>query len=78
MATIIRNDYRLEYFFNAGLDKTTGEVDAEGVDVYDNETGRYLGSIYGYTPTDLEEKTDDELIDIFIDNGIIFFNRFKA
>ena len=71
MAKINRDNYRLEPFFNAGIDYERGLVDAEGSDVFDVETGRYLGSVYGYLPIELGQKTDDELVDIFIDNGII-------
>ena len=58
-----------KYFFNAGLDRVTGEVDLEGTDVY--EDGHYIGSVNWTMPEELEEMSDEELEQVFLENGIM-------
>lgn len=68
-----RSKLTFRYFFNAGLDKTTGMCDIEGTDVY--EDGHYVGSIYWKLPNEIEEMEDDELEELFDENNI-FSNYF--
>lgn len=62
-----RDKFKFDYFFNAGIDYETGLCDAEGSDVWynqgDHRVGRwkYIGSLYGFTPGDVSEMTDEEL-----------------
>ena len=57
-----------KYFFNAGVDRVTGDCDLEGTDVYEN--GHYIGSVRWKIPEELEEMSDDELEQVFAENGI--------
>lgn len=62
---LVTNRYRLQYryFFNAGIDKVTGICDGEGSDIlYLEPDGneRYIGSLYGYTPSDVVRLSDEE------------------
>ena len=71
---IDREQFEFRYFFNAGLDKTTGICDGEGSDVYelDDDGGKhFIGCIYGIMPSDISEMTDDELEELFDENAII-------
>ena len=68
-----RSKLTFRYFFNAGLDRVTGECDVEGTDVF--EDGHYIGSIKWMNPDDVEVLDDDELEELFADNGI-FSNYF--
>ena len=68
-----RSKLTFKYFFNAGLDRTTGECDVEGTNVY--EDGHYIGSIKWMNPDDVEVLDDDELEELFAENGI-FSNYF--
>ena len=64
-----REELEFRYFFNAGLDRTTGECDVEGSDVFQN--GHYVGSINWVHPMDIAGMEDDELEDLLITNGIL-------
>ena len=66
-----REDYIFRYFLNAGYDKVTNECDLEGSDVYDKD-GHYLGTIKWVTPDEIEDMSDDELMELFFENDIIF------
>jgi hypothetical protein len=57
-----------KYFFNAGVDRVTGDCDLEGTDVYEN--GHYIGSVRWKIPEELEEMSDEELEQVFAENGI--------
>ena len=68
-----RNRISFSYFFNAGLDKTTGICDGEGSDVFEVDdlgTPHYIGSIYGFMPVDLTGMEDKELENLFAECGI--------
>ena len=69
------NRERLEfkYFFNAGLDRTTGICDGEGSDVYERDASgglHYIGSLYGYLPEEISGMTDSELDEAMVTSGI--------
>lgn len=64
-----RSKLEFKYFFNAGIDKVTGECDVEGSDVF--EDGHYVGSINYRLPSELSEMDDSELEEIFAENGIL-------
>lgn len=58
-----RERLEFRYFFNAGLDKKTGICDGEGSDVYERDDSgglHYIGSLYGYVPSEVSEMTDEE------------------
>lgn len=57
-----------KYFFNAGVDRVTGECDLEGTDVF--EDGHYIGSVNWTMPEELEEMSEEELKQVFLENGI--------
>jgi len=57
-----------KYFFNAGVDRVTGDCDLEGTDVFEN--GHYIGSVRWKIPEELEEMSDAELEQVFAENGI--------
>lgn len=65
-----RSKLWFRYFFNAGLDKVICEYDVEGTDVYYDE--HYVGSVNWVLPDELSEMDDDELKEIFDENGILF------
>lgn len=68
-----RERLEFRYFFNAGLDKTTGICDGEGTDIYerdDNGDLHYIGSLYGYVPTEVSRMSDDELEEAMSTSGI--------
>lgn len=67
---------RLEfrYFFNAGLDRTTGICDGEGSDIFERDDSgglHYIGRLYGYLPKEISEMTDDELEEAMATSGIM-------
>ena len=64
-----REELEFRYFFNAGIDRVTGECDVEGSDVFQN--GHYVGSINWTTPSEISEMEDDELEQLLITNGIL-------
>lgn len=64
-----RSKLEFKYFFNAGIDRVTGECDVEGSDVF--EDGHYVGSINYRLPSELSEMDDFELEEIFAENGIL-------
>ncbi len=64
-----RDELTFERFFNAGIDRITGECDVEGTDVFHN--GHYVGSIKWVYPTEISEMEDDELEQLLLENGII-------
>ena len=71
-----RERLEFKYFFNAGLDKTTGICDGEGSDVYERDDFgglHYIGSLYGYLPEEISEMTDDELDAAMATSGIFPF-----
>ena len=57
-----------KYFFNAGVDRVTGDCDLEGTDVFEN--GHYIGSVRWKIPEELEEMSDEELEQVFAENSI--------
>lgn len=64
-----RDKLTFRYFFNAGIDRITGICDAEGTDIlYD---GYYVGCIYFKHPSELAEMEDEELEEVFAENGIL-------
>ena len=68
-----RDRLEFKYFFNAGLDKTTGICDGEGSDVYERDDFgglHYIGSLYGYLPEEISEMTDAELDEAMVTSGI--------
>ena len=68
-----RDRLEFKYFFNAGLDKTTGICDGEGSDVYERDDSaglHYIGSLYNYLPEEISEMTDDELDAAMATSGI--------
>ena len=66
---INRDNLTFEAFFNAGIDRLTGEVDVEGSDVFDR--GHYIGSIKWVSPLEISEMEDDELEELLIENFIL-------
>ena len=69
-----RNRLEFRYFFNAGLDKTTGICDGEGSDIFErDESGvlHYIGSLYDYLPEEISEMSDDELEEAIATSGIM-------
>ena len=69
----MREDWRnllyFKYFFNAGYDDRTGETDLEGSDVFYD--GHYVGSVWWQLPDELALMNDFELIDKFVEAGIV-------
>lgn len=64
-----RGGYGLRYFFNAGLDKETCQCDTEGTNFYDeDDPEHYIGSVYGKTPSEIEEMTEGEFQQLLEDN----------
>ena len=70
MDEITRGGYKFRYFFNAGLNKQTGICDEEGVDVYDEDTNEYFGSISGVSTDEIEMMDENEFITLLEDNYI--------
>ena len=69
-----RERLEFRYFFNAGLDKTTGICDGEGSDIFERDDSgglHYIGSLYGYVPSEVSEMTDDELEEAMATSGIM-------
>ena len=66
---IDRDNLTFQAFFNAGIDRLTGECDVEGVDVFDR--GHYVGSIKWVSPLDISGMEDDELEQLLLENGIL-------
>ena len=55
---------KFKYFFDAGLDRTTGICDGEGSDIFERDDSgalHYIGSLYGYLPSEVSEMSDEEL-----------------
>ena len=68
-----RDRLEFKYFFNAGLDRTTGICDGEGSDVYERDDSgglHYIGSLYGYLPEEISGMTDSELDEAMVTSGI--------
>ena len=65
-----RGGYGLRYFFNAGFNRETLICDEEGTDFYDEDTLEYVGSVSGYSPTEIEEMTEEEFDKLLTDNNI--------
>lgn len=69
-----RDRLEFRYFFNAGLDRTTGICDGEGCDVMKlDEDGhkKYIGSIYGVLPGDISGMDDTALENLLAAYGIL-------
>lgn len=69
-----RDRLEFRYFFNAGLDKVTGICDGEGCDIFEHKDPGglcYVGSLYGYLPSDVSEMTDSELEEVMAAAGIM-------
>ena len=64
-----REKLEFRHFFNAGLDRMTGDCDLEGSDVF--YQGHYVGSVKWVLPDELSEFDDDVLEEQFIWNGIL-------
>lgn len=63
-----REAFKFRYFFNAGIDRVSGECDVDGTDIFLN--GSHIGSVKWKTPEVLSAMTDDELELEFLWNGI--------
>ena len=68
-----RNRLSFRHFFFFFIDKVTCECDVEGTDVYEDE--HYIGSVKWKLPEELSAMDDDELEELFNENGI-FSNYF--
>lgn len=68
-----RSKLTFRYFFNEGFDRETCESDIEGTDVFEDE--HYIGSVKWKLPNELSEMDDNELEEVFAENGI-FSNYF--
>ncbi len=71
---LIRDGYGFRYFFNAGLDKRTGQCDQEGSDVFEKDKNggwHYIGTINNSLPEDIEEMSDCEFHYCLEENFII-------
>lgn len=66
-----RGGYGFRYFFNAGLNKKTLVCDEEGTDVFDEDTGEFVGQIVGVSPDEIIELTEEDFEDLLIDNDIM-------
>ena len=69
-----RERLEFRYFFNAGLDKVTGICDGEGSDIFERDDSgglHYIGSLYGYVPSEVSEMSDDELEEAMATSGIM-------
>lgn len=69
-----RERLEFRYFFNAGLDKETGILDGEGSDIFERDDSgglHYIGSLYGYVPSEVSEMSDDELEEAMATSGIM-------
>lgn len=64
-----REELEFRYFFNAGIDRVTGECDVEGSDVF--HKGHYVGSINWTTPEEIGSMSDDEVENLLVTNGIL-------
>ena len=71
---LIRDGYGFRYYFNAGLDKQTGECDAEGTDVFEQDKNgkwHYIGDIKGVYPEEIKDMSDAEFEDCLAENYIM-------
>lgn len=69
-----RERLEFRYFFNAGLDKGTGICDGEGSDIYERDDSgslHYIGSLYGYLPSEVSGMSDEELEEAMACSGIM-------
>ena len=64
-----REELEFKYFFNAGIDRVTGECDVEGSDVF--HKGHYVGSINWTLPSEIACMDDDEVENLLVTNGIL-------
>ena len=63
-----RKQFHFRYYFNAGLNRETCNVDEEGTDVFrmhEDGNSDYVGSIPWYLPEELTEMDDTELDELF-------------
>ena len=67
---LIRDGYGFRETFDAGFDEETCQYDIEGSDIYDIETGEYLGHIDWTLPSDIEAMDDEEFYKFLENNGI--------
>lgn len=67
---MMRYEYTFRYFFNAGFDRDTNELDLEGSDVFRN--GHFVGIVKWVKPAEIERMEDDELENLLRKNGIIY------
>ena len=69
-----KGGYGYRYYFNAGLDKVTGNCDEEGIEVYalDSMANWHLIATIPTSKTiqDIEDMTDGELDQFLTENGI--------
>lgn len=70
MEEITRGGYIFKDYFNAGLDKKTGICDDEGVDIYDEDTNKYIDSISGVSTDEIELMDEQDFVKLLEDNYI--------
>ena len=70
MEEITRGGYIFKDFFNAGLNKKTMVCDEEGVDVYDEDTNKYIDSISGVSTEEIEMMDEADFVALLEDNYI--------
>ena len=69
-----RNGYGFRYYFNAGIDKVTGNCDEEGVDVYEKDSKdefHYIASLPHKSIDDIADMTDDEFEEVLAEHGVL-------
>ena len=69
-----RDRLEFRYFFNAGMDWDTGICDGEGSDVFERDDSgslHYIGSLYGYLPSEVSGMSDEELEEAMATSGIM-------
>jgi len=66
----VRGGYGMRYYFNAGTDKRTCKTDEEGTEFYDENTDKFIGTVEGYAPYELEEMDEEKFQQILEENFI--------
>lgn len=69
-----RDRYGFRYYFNAGIDKVTGNCDEEGLDVFDKDTEgnfHYIASLPYKSVDDIAYMTDDEFEEVLAEHGVL-------
>lgn len=70
MEEITRGGYIFKDYFNAGLDKKTGICDEEGVDVFDEDTHKFIDSIRWVSTDEIELMDESDFVKLLEDNYI--------